>query len=114
MSRLVRRVTRLVTALNVWVYRRTNGRVGGRGLGRLPLLLLTVRGRNTGVTRTVPIAYFEHDTDYLVAATGMGGSARTPQWLLNLTAAGSGRVRIGDCQHDVAARPVTNAERAVL
>jgi hypothetical protein len=34
----------------------------------------------------------------------MGGSKRTPQWLLNLKAAGKGRIRIREHEHDVDAR----------
>jgi hypothetical protein len=63
---------------NVWLYRRTNGRVGGRGMGGLPLLLLTVPGRRSGAPHTVPVAYFGHSAGYLVVGTGMGGSKRTP------------------------------------
>lgn len=114
MNSLVRKATQLGTAANVWVYRQTNGRVGGRGLGRLPLLLLTVPGRKSGVAHTVPIAYFDHDDDYLVVGTGMGGSRRTPQWFLNLKAAGRGHIRIREREHDVDARLTTDAERAEL
>ena len=62
------------TKANVWLYRRTNGRAGGRGMGRLPLLLLTVPGRTSGTPRTVPVAYFDHHGGYIVVGTGMGGA----------------------------------------
>ncbi|HYS36569.1 MAG TPA: nitroreductase family deazaflavin-dependent oxidoreductase [Pseudonocardiaceae bacterium] len=96
------------------MYRQTNGRVGGRGMGRLPLLLLTVPGRKSGVPHTVPIVYFDHDDGYLVVATGMGGSRQTPQWFLNLKAAGAGHIRIREHEHEVDARLATDAERAEL
>jgi F420H(2)-dependent quinone reductase len=114
MNPLVRKATQLGTAANVWVYRQTNGRVGGRGLGRLPLLLLTVPGRKSGVAHTVPIAYFDHGDDYLVVGTGAGGSRRIPQWFLNLKAAGRGHIRIREREHDVDARVTTGTERAEL
>jgi hypothetical protein len=38
------------TKVNVWLYRRTSGRVGGRGMDKWPLLLLTVPGRRSGDT----------------------------------------------------------------
>ncbi|SRR6266568_1872986 len=114
MKTLIRKATQLGTAAHVWVYRQTNGRVGGRGLGRLPLLLLTVPGRKSGVAYTVPVVYFDHDDDYLVVGTGMGGSRRTPQWFLNLKAAGRGHIRIRDREHDVDARQATDEERAEL
>ncbi len=67
-----RKAAQTGTRANVWLYRRTNGRVGGRGMGRLPLLLLTVPGRNSGRPHTVPVAYFDHNGGYLVVGTGMG------------------------------------------
>ncbi len=114
MSAVARKAIQAGTRANVWLYRRTSGRVGGRGMGRLPLLLLTVPGRNSGTPRTVPVAYFGHNGDYIVVGTGMGGSRRTPQWLLNLTAAGRGRIRIRAREHDVDARLTSGAERDEL
>ena len=101
MKPAARKAVRTATELNVWLYRRTNGRVGGRGMGGLPLLLLTVPGRRTKTPYTVPVVYFEHDGKHLVVGTGMGGSKETPQWFRNLTAAGAGRIRVGDQVHDV-------------
>jgi F420H(2)-dependent quinone reductase len=114
MNPVARKAIQAGTGANVWLYRRTNGRVGGRGMGRLPLLLLTVPGRHSGTPRTVPVAYLDHDGGYLVVGTGMGGSRRTPQWFLNLTAAGNGHIRIGEREHDVDARLITGAERDEL
>ncbi len=114
MNPVMRKAVRAGTMANVWLYRRTNGRVGGRGMGRLPLLLLTVPGRKSGRPHTVPIAYFDHNGDYIVVGTGMGGSKRTPQWFLNLEAAGKGRIRIRQREHDVDARLTRDAERDEL
>ncbi len=106
-------VARKAVQANVWLYRRTNGRVGGRGIGRLPLLL-TVPGRNSGRPQTVPVAYFDHDGNYLIVGTGMGGSRAIPQWFLNLQAAGKAHIRIRDRQHDVDARITSDADREEL
>jgi deazaflavin-dependent oxidoreductase (nitroreductase family) len=114
MNPVAKNATRAWTAANVWMYRRTNGRVGGRGMGRVPLLLLSVPGRKTGTMRTVPVAYFDHDDGYLVTGTGMGGSRRTPQWCLNLQAAGRGHVRIGARGLDADAHLATGSERDEL
>jgi len=100
--------------LNVWLYRRTNGRVGGRGIGGLPLLLLTVPGRRSGALCTVPVVCFQHRDNDLVVGTGLGGTKKTPQWFRNLAAAGSGRIRVGDREHDVEARVASAAERDEL
>jgi hypothetical protein len=79
MNPVTRKAIQAGTRANVWLYRRTNGRVGGRGIGRLPLLLLTVPGRKSGTLHTVPVAYFDHNGDYIAVGTGMGGSKETPQ-----------------------------------
>lgn len=114
MKLAARRAVQAASKLNVWLYRRTNGRVGGRGMGGLPLVLLTVPGRRSGAPRTVPVVYFEHDGDYLVVGTGMGGSKKTPQWFRNLAAAGAGRIRVRGQDHDVEARVASAAERDKL
>jgi deazaflavin-dependent oxidoreductase (nitroreductase family) len=114
MNPVTRKAIQAGTKANVWLYRRTNGRLGGQGMGRLPLLLLTVPGRKSGRPHTVPIAYFDHNGDYIVVGTGMGGSKRTPQWLLNLKAAGKGHIRIREREHDVNARLTSDAERDEL
>ena len=44
MSPATRKAIQAGIKANVWLYRRTNGRVGGRGMGCPPLLLLTVPG----------------------------------------------------------------------
>jgi deazaflavin-dependent oxidoreductase (nitroreductase family) len=111
---VTRKAVQAATKANVWLYRRTSGQVGGRGMGRLPLLLLTVPGRTTGTPHTVPVAYLDHDRGWIVVGTGMGGSTRTPQWFLNLQAAGQGHVRIGAREHDVTAHLPTSAERGTL
>lgn len=88
MNFAARKAVQAATRTNVWLYRRTNGRIGGRGMDKRPLLLLTVPGRRSGAPYTVPVVYFDHSGRYLVVGTGMGGSKRTPQWFLNLQAAG--------------------------
>lgn len=114
MNPVTRKAIQASTTANVWLYRRTNGRVGGRGIGRLPLLLLTVPGRNSGTLHTVPVAYFDHNGDYIVVGTGMGGSKETPQWFLNLKAAGRGHIRVREREHDVDAHLTSDAERDEL
>ncbi len=95
-----------------WLYRRSNGRVGGSAKG-IPVLILTVPGRKTGIPRSVPIAFFEHDNGYLLTASA-GGVKDNPQWIHNLQAAGRARVQIGEQQRDVDARIAGSDERDEL
>jgi deazaflavin-dependent oxidoreductase (nitroreductase family) len=109
-----RKAVQAATKTNVWLYRRTNGRIGGRGMDKRPLLLLTVPGRRSGTLHTVPVVYFDHSSGYLVVGTGMGGSKRTPQWFLNLQAAGRARIRTREREHEADAHVAGDAERAQL
>jgi deazaflavin-dependent oxidoreductase (nitroreductase family) len=95
-----------------WVYRRTKGRIGGSANG-VPVLLITVPGRKTGVPRSVPVAFFEHGHGYLVAASAGGGKA-DPQWIHNLGAAGKAHISVYGEQHEVDARIVDSSERDEL
>ena len=45
MSPVTRKAIQAGIKANVWLYRRTNGRVGGRGMGCPPLLLQSLKGR---------------------------------------------------------------------
>lgn len=107
---LVRRLTRA----HVGLYRWTGGRIGGRGVNGVPLLLLTVAGRRSGAPRTVPIAYFDHHLGYVVVGTGLGGSAKVPRWFRNLQIAGRGRVEVGNSIQDVEAQLVPRDDRERL
>ncbi|HVK26114.1 MAG TPA: nitroreductase/quinone reductase family protein [Actinokineospora sp.] len=79
--------------LGVATYRRSDGRIGGRGAKGLRVLLITVPGRRTDVPHTTPVRYFPHAGGYLVAATD-GGRVAEPQWMRNLRAAGRAEIQV--------------------
>ena len=62
-SPVVPKVIRVMSRANVWVYRRTRGRIGGKWrVGSafprgVPICLLTTRGRVSGKPRTTPLLY---------------------------------------------------------
>lgn len=94
------------------LYVGSNGRLGGSARG-VPVLVLTVPGRNTGKPRSVPVAYFGHGGGFLVAATA-GGSKSDPEWIKNLGASSRAQVQVGEKQYDVDVRIVEGAERDQL
>ncbi|WP_129337555.1 nitroreductase/quinone reductase family protein [Cellulomonas endophytica] len=97
-------------ALAVRLYRWSGGRVGGTAKGGTPVLLLTVAGRSTGVPRTTPVSWFEHEGGYLVVGSG-GGSADEPQWFRNLRAAPRAHVEVRSEHQDVTVRVLPPDER---
>lgn len=49
----------------------------------LPVIIVTMRGNNTGKIRKVPVMRVEHDGEYALVAS-KGGSPKNPVWYYNL------------------------------
>lgn len=75
------------------IYRGTRGLIGGSLMG-IQMLLLTTRGRKSGLARTLPLAYVEHKGVFVVVASN-GGADKPPAWWLNLRDADSAEVQVG-------------------
>ncbi len=104
----------------VWLFRRTNGRVGrtwrvGAGFAKpVPVLLLDHVGRKSGRAFTTPLLYLDHGADLVVVAS-QGGMPKNPQWYANLMAEPATEVHLpGERGRPVTARTVLPEERAEL
>ena len=73
---------RSLLSIFVFLYRRTNGKIGGYMRG-LSVLLLTTTGRKTGKQHTTPLGYFEHEGRYVVIGSNAGADTH-PAWFHNL------------------------------
>ncbi len=76
-----------ITRANVWIYRRTDGRIGGTGAG-MPQLLLTTVGRRSGRVHTVCLPFWNDGDGHRVVVASFGGAPRHPAWFHNLTDTG--------------------------
>ena len=74
------------------------------------LLLLTTRGRRSGVEHTTPLVCIAEGATYLVFATH-GGAPEDPDWFLNLVAEGSATVEVGAATFRAKATVLEGAER---
>lgn len=97
---------------HVRLYRLTGGILGGRMDG-LDMLLLTTRGRKSGLERTVPLPYFRDGDRYLLIAS-YGGNARNPAWLDNLAANGEVTIQVGFRRRKARAEVAAGAEHERL
>jgi deazaflavin-dependent oxidoreductase (nitroreductase family) len=97
---------------NVWVYRKTGGKLGARMKGA-PILLLTTRGRKTGKQRTTPLIYLSDGADLVIVAS-KGGTPQHPLWYRNLQAEARVRVQVGSEERPKHARTADATERARL
>ena len=116
---LAAKLIRLFSRANVWIYRATSGKVGGKlrmGAGfpwGLPLMLLTTTGRKSGASRTAPLLYIE-EGERVVCVASQGGTDKNPLWYLNLVANPECEVQIGARSRKMRARTATPEERAAL
>ena len=67
---------------HIWIYRRTNGRLGARLLW-FPAALVTTTGRRTGDPLVTPTLYLR-DGDRVVLPASFGGRSDHPAWYRNL------------------------------
>jgi deazaflavin-dependent oxidoreductase (nitroreductase family) len=118
-SDLTRSIIKAMATANVWLYRRTGGRIGGTwrigaGLRKpVPICLLEHRGRKTGKLRTTPLVYLE-DGERIIVVASQAGRPEHPMWYLNLLADPEVTVQTGNRRRPMRARVAEPDERAVL
>jgi deazaflavin-dependent oxidoreductase (nitroreductase family) len=93
-------------------YVETDGAKGHTFYG-VPALLLTTRGRRSGVWRRTALYYGRDGERYLLVASN-GGAARHPAWYLNLSAHPEVEVQVGAERFAARARPATAEEKPAL
>ena len=106
------KIFRFFLAINVFLYRLTNGKFGGEIQG-LPVLLLTTIGRKTGKKRITPLGYLEHNGSYVITATNAGFDAH-PAWFHNLKSHPQVEFQIGNKQLMAIAEPANPTIRQQL
>src|SRR3954453_20469942 len=69
-----------------FVQRVSKGPVTILDIAGLPNLMLTVKGRKSGVPRTTPLLCVPYESGYLIAGSNFGGEKK-PVWVVNVRAA---------------------------
>lgn len=98
--------------IHVSVFRATRGVVGGR-LAGLDVLLMTTRGRKSGLLRTSPLPYLEDGQGWVIVGSN-NGLPRDPAWWLNLQAEPEAELQLGAECFRAGAQLASPAERARL
>lgn len=102
----------LFTALHVFFYKLTGGRIGGRFRGA-PVLLLRTVGRKSGKGRTTPLLYAQDGSSWIIVASN-GGKPKDPSWLSNLRKNPNATFQIKNRKQNARARIATLEERTRL
>lgn len=90
----MKKLFQFILAIFTFLYRLTNGRLGGQVQG-LQVLLLTTVGRKTGKKRTTPLGYFIDNGSYIVIASNAGFDTN-PAWFYNLRTNPRVMIELGD------------------
>ena len=72
-----------ISRLQVRVYRRTNGRIGGTG-AKMHHVLLTSIGRRSGNPHTVCLPYWLDANEHQVVVASYSGAPKSPAWFHNV------------------------------
>ncbi|WP_030788317.1 nitroreductase/quinone reductase family protein [Streptomyces sp. NRRL S-920] len=86
---------------------------GGRPRPGVNDLLLTTRGRKSGLLRRTALAYIRDEDTYVLTASNAGADHH-PAWYLNLLATPEVTLQVGADTFPATARPATAAESARL
>jgi deazaflavin-dependent oxidoreductase (nitroreductase family) len=103
------------TKIHVFLYRKSNGRLGGAlpGWPHARIALVDHTGAKSGTKRTSPVMYHQYG-DAIVVAGSKGGQPTNPAWFYNLMANPDTTIQIGPEVRKVHARRATDEERGRL
>jgi deazaflavin-dependent oxidoreductase (nitroreductase family) len=104
---------KVMSGVNVWLFRLSRGRLGARFRGGAPVCLVTVTGRRTGQPHTVPLLYLQHGEEIVFVAS-KGGMSHHPLWYHNMIANPRVEVEIGTTRRAMTVRQATDDEKARL
>lgn len=107
-----RRLARIGNRVGVWLYRALNGQLASARRD-VRVLLLTTRGRRTGLPRSTCVRYLDVVGRLVVWGTG-AGSPRDPDWFMNLRAADTTDVQIGAEHVKMRPRELVGDERDAM
>src|SRR5690242_10578354 len=106
-----------ITATDKFIQKVSRGRVTILDIAGLPNLMLTVKGRKSGVPRTTPLLCVPYQEGNLIAGSNFG-QLKPPVWVVNIRAAIEKGETVGVAQdgkrHRAKVREITGAEREKL
>ena len=99
---------KLFWQLHLKIYLWSKGRIGNRMRG-LPVLVLTTKGRKSGLTRRNALMYLPYGKDFVIIASNLGDE-KHPAWWINLKAEPTASVQIADSHYVIHAREADGDE----
>jgi len=110
--KFLKSAVRPMSALNVWLYRMSGGKIMGK-FGGAPVCLVTMTGHKTGRKRVIPLIYNVRGDDVILVAS-RAGTPTHPGWYYNLVAYPEVEIEVGRDKKFYSVRQATDAEKAEL
>lgn len=106
----VRFIIKNYTRFNVWVYKKTNGKLMKNFPGGYPICIVGMTGRKSGERREVGLIHLpDGENKYLVAS--QGGMDKHPVWYFNVKANPNIDIMVGGDKRNFVARQLTPEEK---
>jgi deazaflavin-dependent oxidoreductase (nitroreductase family) len=109
----VRKVMRLYTRLNVWVFKKSNGTLMTKFPGGYPICMVGMTGRKSGQRREVALIHLPQGDNKLLVAS-QGGLDVDPVWYKNIIANPQVDIMVGGVTKNYAARQASADEKRAL
>jgi deazaflavin-dependent oxidoreductase (nitroreductase family) len=103
---------KLFWAIHLKLYLWSSGRIG-HTIRNLPVLILTTKGKKTGLPRAKALMYLPHGNDLVIIASNLGRDTH-PSWWVNLQAKPTATVQVRGEYQVVRAREADGEERERL
>ena len=90
----IKKILGLVSSINAFIYRMSNGRLWSKWSGKYPIMVLSTVGRKTKKIRHIPLIKVLHNNQPILVAS-MGGAPIHPSWFFNVRDNPNLEVQIG-------------------
>lgn len=109
----VRVFIKWITRLNVWVFKKSKGKLWKNFIGGFPICIVGMTGKKSGKMREIALIHLPKDDNVLLVAS-QGGMDTHPVWYHNLKANPAIEVTVGGTTRQMSARQVSDEEKAAL
>ena len=109
----VRKVMKFYTRLNVWVFKKSNGKLMNKFPGGAPICLVGMTGRKSGNRREVMLIHLPYGEQKLLVAS-QGGLDFDPVWYKNIMANPQVDIMADGVQRHYSVKQATPDEKRAL
>ena len=93
-AKRIKKIVGLVSSMNAFIYRMSNGRLWSKWSGKYPIMVLSTVGRKTKKIRHIPLIKVLYNNQPILVAS-MGGAPIHPSWFFNVRDNPNIEVQIG-------------------